>query len=340
MFLSNTNHEEDQPVHLRLRDPADPDPRQPAALWRAGAALLPGGRLRGRLWRRGDEARPALRHQRAELRPLQNLRHQGPGAEHQLDAAGRRRRTELSRYVGAAVDPSRRRPESATFAWDRFSCKDVRSSPRRRRRPAATSRRRISIVPVELSPTRARGWRCSTRFRRDGALFGDRRGGRRGVRAAPDGFRRSADRRQPGRQLSGGAGRRRRSRHDAAAVYFREALRADPRNAESRRARLRRRSRRRRRRRRLFAGRSPDRARSQQQSGAFGAGRARDRGRAIRRRARAARRRRSGQGARRDDDAADRVELRRRSSICAARSRRSTACANPASPCFATITPA
>ena len=40
VFLSNTNHEEDQPVHLRLRDPAVADPRQPAALRRAGAALL------------------------------------------------------------------------------------------------------------------------------------------------------------------------------------------------------------------------------------------------------------------------------------------------------------
>ncbi len=46
------------------------DSRQPAALRRAGAPLLPGRRLRGRLWRRGQAPRSAFRHQRAELRAL------------------------------------------------------------------------------------------------------------------------------------------------------------------------------------------------------------------------------------------------------------------------------
>ena len=32
VFLSNTNHEEDQPVHLTLKDAGDPDRGQPAAL--------------------------------------------------------------------------------------------------------------------------------------------------------------------------------------------------------------------------------------------------------------------------------------------------------------------
>ena len=54
VFLSNTNHEEDQPVHLRLSDPDHPDPRQSAEIRRAGAALLPGRRLRGGLRRRGQ----------------------------------------------------------------------------------------------------------------------------------------------------------------------------------------------------------------------------------------------------------------------------------------------
>ena len=57
-------------------------------------------------------AQPAIRHQRAELRPLQNLRHQGPEAEHHLGSAGRRRRAELSEYVipagGAATIPPHR----------------------------------------------------------------------------------------------------------------------------------------------------------------------------------------------------------------------------------------
>jgi len=42
VFVSNTNHEEDQPSHLRLADPTIPV-RKPAALRRAGASLLPGG---------------------------------------------------------------------------------------------------------------------------------------------------------------------------------------------------------------------------------------------------------------------------------------------------------
>ena len=97
VFLSNTNHEEDQPVHLRVED--------------IGAAE----KLRARRLspsRRRAIARPAsmsgcdesgqaaqVRHQRAELRPLQNLRHQGPDPEHHLGSARRRRRTELSEYV-------------------------------------------------------------------------------------------------------------------------------------------------------------------------------------------------------------------------------------------------
>ena len=58
VFLSNTNHEEDQPVHLKLDGPVDPDPRQPAAIRRAGAALLPGGRLRSGLRRRRAKTDP------------------------------------------------------------------------------------------------------------------------------------------------------------------------------------------------------------------------------------------------------------------------------------------
>src|ERR1700746_1236959 len=48
----------------------------------------------------GRGSRPAaLCDQRAELRPLQNLRYQRPQPEHHLDAAGRRRWPELSEYV-------------------------------------------------------------------------------------------------------------------------------------------------------------------------------------------------------------------------------------------------
>ena len=50
--------------------PFSADPREPAALRRAGPALLPGRRLRGRLRRYRRAHRPAIRHQRPELRPL------------------------------------------------------------------------------------------------------------------------------------------------------------------------------------------------------------------------------------------------------------------------------
>ena len=64
-------------------------------LWRAVGALLSGGGLR----MGGGGGQSALRDQRAELRPLQNLRYQGPEPEHHLGSARGRRRTELSEYV-------------------------------------------------------------------------------------------------------------------------------------------------------------------------------------------------------------------------------------------------
>jgi electron-transferring-flavoprotein dehydrogenase len=44
VFISNTNHEEDQPVHLTLKDPESPS-LQSSDVRRAGAALLSGGCL-------------------------------------------------------------------------------------------------------------------------------------------------------------------------------------------------------------------------------------------------------------------------------------------------------
>ena len=57
VFLSNTNHEEDQPVHLQLRDPAIPVDGQPRALRRPRGALLPRRRVRVRRCRRGRRAK-------------------------------------------------------------------------------------------------------------------------------------------------------------------------------------------------------------------------------------------------------------------------------------------
>jgi electron-transferring-flavoprotein dehydrogenase len=55
VFLSNTNHEEDQPCHLTLKDADGADPTQPGALRRPGAALLPGRRVRDRAQRDGGK---------------------------------------------------------------------------------------------------------------------------------------------------------------------------------------------------------------------------------------------------------------------------------------------
>ena len=81
----------------KLRDPAKAIAVNYRALRFAGTALLPGRRLRDR--RGGRDRRAAAADQRAELRPLQDLRHQGPGAEHRLGRARRRRRAELSEHV-------------------------------------------------------------------------------------------------------------------------------------------------------------------------------------------------------------------------------------------------
>ncbi len=45
VFLSNTNHEEDQPIHLTLKDPSSADPRQPADLGEPAQRYCPAGRL-------------------------------------------------------------------------------------------------------------------------------------------------------------------------------------------------------------------------------------------------------------------------------------------------------
>src|SRR6202035_1219913 len=61
--------------------------------------LLPGRRLRVG-WRR---ARSEIRRQLAELRPLQDLRHQRPQRQYHLGPARGRRRPQLSEYVSRGV---------------------------------------------------------------------------------------------------------------------------------------------------------------------------------------------------------------------------------------------
>ena len=105
VFLSNTNHEEDQPIHLTLKDADVPTADQPARSMtgRSSDIARPGSTRSSR------RRRAAAPDQRAELRPLQDLRHQGPDPEHQLGRPRRRRRAELSEYVASAARAARRR---------------------------------------------------------------------------------------------------------------------------------------------------------------------------------------------------------------------------------------
>ncbi len=102
VYLSNTNHEEDQPVHLLVRDMALQKSSEYDVYAGPSARYCPAGVYE---WVE-ESGQDAVRHQRAELRPLQNLRHQGPEPEHHLGAARRRRRAELSEYV---IERDRRR---------------------------------------------------------------------------------------------------------------------------------------------------------------------------------------------------------------------------------------
>jgi len=85
---------------------------QPRALRRPGELLLPGGRLRVR---EGRRRRRPPDHPRAELRALQDLRHQWPDAQHRLGHARGRRRADFrgDGATRAARARDARRPRAA-----------------------------------------------------------------------------------------------------------------------------------------------------------------------------------------------------------------------------------
>jgi hypothetical protein len=86
VFLSSTNHEEDQPCHLQLKDAAVPI----TSIWRntmpRNSAFCPAGVYE---ILRDESGNNPPADQCAELRALQDLRHQGSNAKYQLGRAAR-----------------------------------------------------------------------------------------------------------------------------------------------------------------------------------------------------------------------------------------------------------
>jgi len=91
VFLSNTNHEEDQPGPSIVKDMALEKSSEHDRHAGPSARYCPAGVYE---WVESLPARAS--DQCAELRPLQNVRHQGPEPEYRMGAARRRRRAELS----------------------------------------------------------------------------------------------------------------------------------------------------------------------------------------------------------------------------------------------------
>ena len=88
VFLSNTNHEEDQPVHLKVADMNLQKTSEHDVFAGPSNRYCPAGVYE---WVE-ESVRPAFPDQCPELRPLQNLRRQGSERQHHLGSAGGRRR--------------------------------------------------------------------------------------------------------------------------------------------------------------------------------------------------------------------------------------------------------
>ena len=170
--FSATNHEEDQPAHLKVADMGLQKRSEHDVYAGPSNRYCPAGRLRVG----GGGRQAALRHQRAELRALQDLRHQGPQPEHQLGRARGRRRPELSGHVespwrspteerGASMPEQKLHPEAQQV------CDLIVASgrpPIETLTPAEARARLSGVRAPSCSPTPRRSrrcWRCRRRGR-------------------------------------------------------------------------------------------------------------------------------------------------------------------------------
>ncbi len=103
VFLSNTNHEEDQPPHLKVADIGLQKASEHDVYAGPSARYCPAGVYE---WVGGGWF-AALRDQRAELRALQDLRHQGSRTR---TSPGCRRRAEAARTIRTCDAPARTWP--------------------------------------------------------------------------------------------------------------------------------------------------------------------------------------------------------------------------------------
>jgi flavin-dependent dehydrogenase len=99
VFISNTNHEENQPAHLTLKNADVPQTVNLAKYGGPESRYCPAGVY--------EFVEGQLVINAQKLRALQDLRHQGPDAEHRLGHARGRRRAELRGHVTRARSQSR-----------------------------------------------------------------------------------------------------------------------------------------------------------------------------------------------------------------------------------------